>query len=64
MCDVKKIMENLLYERFHAGCLCINCEKSRKIKIKKGFIKKVISCSRYRNNPKSYISYCMDMEEV
>ncbi len=61
---MKKIMKNLLYERFHSGCLCINCEKSRKIKTKKGFIKKVISCSRYRNTPRSYISKCLEMEKV
>ena len=53
-----------LYNVFVDKCLCMNCSKNKKIVRKNGTIKKVISCSSFRNKPKSYISRCQDWEKL
>ncbi len=63
MIDSRKssnMIDSKLYSTFVNNCLCKDCPKNKKISRKNGTINKVISCSGYRNKPKSYISRCKE----
>lgn len=67
MIDTKKLttmVKTELYSAFVDKCLCINCPHNKKIVRDNGTIKKVVSCSHFRNKPKSYISRCQDWEKI
>ena len=67
MIDTKKMtmmVKSELSSAFVDKCLCINCPHNKKIIRDNGTIKKVVSCSSFRNKPKSYISRCKDWEKL
>ena len=67
MIDAKKMntmVKTELYSAFVDNCTCISCPLNKKIIRDNGTIKKVVSCSSFRNKPKSYISYCQDWEKL
>jgi len=67
MIDTKKLttmVKTELYSAFVDNCLCLNCPNNIKVVRNNGTIKKVVSCSHFRNKPKSYISYCQDWEKL
>ena len=67
MIDAKKMntmVKTELYSAFVDNCTCINCPLNKKIIRDNGTIKKVVSCSSFRNKPKSYISWCQDWDKI
>lgn len=67
MIDTKNLatmVNTELYNAFVDKYLCIDCPNNKKIIRNNGIIKKVVSCSRFRNKPKSYISRFQDWDNL
>ena len=67
MIDIRnyaKMINAELYSEFVDKCLCLNCPNNNKIVRNNETIKRIVSCSHFRNKPKSYISNCQDWNRL
>ena len=62
MKNLTTMVKEDLYSAFVNNCLCLNCPRNKKIIRDNGTVKKIVSCSSFRNKPKSYISWCKDWD--